>query len=335
MHKHDPAEEPVFLDYDDDPDHFEGRYEPASPPVGMTWWEGRWPSGGVNGLDDLQRYVELALEEVIAFQGCETLADIAVGVGVQALKNADRYLGQFGTGDHPPRPAVGLLQGAEQVEDALEAVVRYLRRQSQPADSSPRAVPASGGKKPAAPARSWTQGKLDAAIRQYVAHRATALKSLTEAVQSNRKGAVDSARKMFGRNEIARALGVKAPAMVTNSEAWQEIADDLHLRPRPGEHRGLKRTAKIGFDKALDDKADAVGDTGAEAVEQREAVKKVGGEMTVKAAIAHVRKHLTGDEADTMIAAIQSGRVPTERVPGMVEVLLENRDDTRPRRSRR
>ena len=104
--------------------------------------------------------------------------------------------------------------------------------------------------------------------------------------------------------------------MVTNSEAWQEIADDLHLRPRPGEHRGLKRTAKIGFDKALDDKADAVGDTGAEAVEQREAVKKVGGEMTVKAAIAHVRKHLTGDEADTMIAAIQSGRVPTERVPG-------------------
>lgn len=334
MHRHDPSEEPVFLDYKDDPDFFEGRYELASPPAGMTWWEGRWPTGGVNGPDDLKWYVELALEEMISFQGCETLADLGLGIGVQALKNADRYLGQFGKGDHPPRPPADQLQRVEEVEDALEAVLRYLRQQGQPAAAPPvpSAAPSAGvkGKYPAP--RSWTQGQLDAAIHQYAAQRAGALKSLRDAVQAGSKGAVRSAQKMFGRNEIARALGVKAPAMVTDSTAWHEIADDLRLSRRRDGYRGLKRTDKIGFDKAVEDKAEAEGDTVAVAVEAHETIEYIDGEVTEKAAIAHVRKHLSGYEADALIAGIQSGEVPTERVAGMVKVLLEDRDDTRRRR---
>ncbi|MFO0800499.1 MAG: hypothetical protein U0804_23780 [Gemmataceae bacterium] len=335
MHTHDPSEEPVFLDCKDDPDYFEGRYEPATPPVGMTWWEGRWPMGGINAVSDLEWWIESVLEEMISLQGYDTLAGIGVGVGIQALKNADRYLGQYGKGDHPPRPPADQLQGVEQVEDALEAVLRYLRQQSQPAT----AVVGQGAPPPATaeqtpPLRSWTQPKLDAAIREYAARRAGALKSLREAVQGDRKGAVESARDMFGRNEIARALGVKSRAMISKSEAWTEIADDLRLRPRPDGYRGLKRSGKIGFDKAADDKAEAGGDPVADAVEWHEEVGGAGGEMTEKAAIAYVRKHLTGYEANAIIENIESGVVPPERVVKMVKTLLENRDDNRPRRRR-
>lgn len=336
MFEYDPPEEPVFLDYKDDPDYFEGRYEPATPPAGMTWWEGRWPTGGVNGPDDLQWYVEMSLEQMISFQGCETLADLGLGVGVQALKNADRYLGLHGKGDHPLRPPADQLQRVEAVEDALEAVIRYLRRQGQPAATTP--VPStarSAGVKGKYPTpRSWTQGQLDAAIHQYVAQRAGALKSLRDAVEAGSKGALKSAQKMFGRNEVARALGVKARAMVTDSVAWQEVAADLQLPCRSVGHLGLKRSGKIGFDKASDDKAEADGDLVAEAVEEREAVEDAGTEMTEKAAIAHVRKHLSGYEADAIIKNIQSGDVPPERVKKLVKTLLEGRDDTRTRRRR-
>ncbi len=331
---HDPTDPKNFLDYTDDPDEFEGRNEYPHPPVGMTWWEGRWPTGGVNAVSDLEWWVESALEEMISLQGYDTLADIGVGVGVQALKNADRYLGQYGKGDHPPRPPADQLQGVEQVEDALEAVLRYLRQQSQPAATAVgqgAPPPATAEQTPSL--KSWTQPKLDAAIREYAARRAGALKSLREAVQGDRKGAVESARETFGRNEIARALGVKSRAMISKSEAWTEIADDLRLRPRPDGYRGLKRSGKIGFDKAADDKAEAEGDPVADAVEWREEVGGDGGEVTEKAAIAYVRKHLTGYEADAIIENIESGVVPPERVGKLVKTLLEHRDDPRPRRS--
>jgi hypothetical protein len=180
--------------------------------------------------------------------------------------------------------------------------------------------------------QSWTQPKLDAAIREYAARRAGSLKSLTEAVEANEKGAVKMARGMFGRNEVARALGVKSRAMITKSEAWIEIADDLHLRPRPDGYRGLKRSDKIGFGKGEDDKAKAEGDPVAEAVEQREAIENTDGEVTEKAAIAHVRKHLTGYEAEEIIASIKRGQTPPERVVKLVETLLTNREYTRRRR---
>lgn len=331
----DPTDPKLFLDYKDDPDEFEGRKEYPYPPAGMTWWEGRWPTGGINAVSDLEWWVESALEEMISLQGYDTLADIGVGVGIQALKNADRYLGQFGKGDHPPRPPVDQLQHVEEVENALEAVLRYLRQQSQPAGVGvPMAAPPATANSKYPVPRSWTQPKLDAAIHEYVAERAGALKSLREAVQGDRKGAVESARDMFGRNEIARALGVKSRAMITKSAAWIEIADDLRLRPSPDGYRGLKRSGKVGFDKAADDKAEAEGDLVADAVEWREDVGGDGSEMTEKSATAYVRKHLTGYEADAIIENIESGVVPPERVVKLVKTLLESRDDNRPRRRR-
>jgi hypothetical protein len=330
MHDHDPTDEPCFLDYSDDPDFFEGKCERPAPPAGMTWWEGWWPTGGVNSIADLEWWVALRLEQMISLQGCDTLADIGRMLGIQALKNADRYLGQFGKGDHPRRPTADDLQQVEAVEDALENVLRYLRQQAQPTGGSePEATPQEE-QEPAL--QSWTQPKLDAAIREYIAARAGALKSLTEAIQGKRPGAVESARKMFGRNEIARALRVKSRTMVTKSEAWIEIADDLHLRP--DELRGIRRKAKIGFDIAVERKAQSQEDPVLDELEKREAIANIGGEFTEQEAIAFVHKHLTGYEAEAIITSIKQGQTPPERVFGMVNILLKDREDTGHRRRR-
>jgi hypothetical protein len=92
-----------------------------------------------HSLDDLKGWVEHRLEDMIWHQGRDLWADLGRLLGVQALKNADRYLGQFGTGDHPPRPADDKLQRVEDVEDALKAVLRYLRQQLHPVGAAPTA----------------------------------------------------------------------------------------------------------------------------------------------------------------------------------------------------
>jgi len=333
MHDHDPTDEPCFLDYNDDPDFFEGEHDRPSPPSSMTWWEGWWPTGGVNSIADLEWWVELRLEQMISLQGYAALADIGRLLGIQALKNADRYLGHFGKVDHPRRPLTDELLQVEDVEDALENVLRYLRQQAQQTGcSEPETKPQEDQQQAL---QSWTQPKLDAAIREYVAQRACSLKSLTEAVQANRKGAVESARKMFGRNEIARALRVKSKTMVTKSKAWTEIADDLRLRPRPDDLPAINRSDKIGFDIAVERKSQSQEDPVLDELEKREAIEGTGCEMTEEKAIAFVRKHLTGYEADTMIASIKNSETPPERVVGMVNILLKDREDTGHRRRRR
>lgn len=319
MTDHDDLDEPCALDYDDAPGYFHPR---PQPPAGLTWWQGWWPSYGINSLDDLRLWVETRLDEMISLQSSDSLADLGRLLGVQALKNADRYLGLFGKGDHPPRPSDDKLQRVEDVEDALEAVVRYLRQQSQPAGTStpPPALsaPSSGS---GSPPRSWTQPDLDAAIYKYVAERGASYKSLREAVESNQKGAVESARKLFGRNVVAAALGVKSRAMVTKSPAWRDVASALRLGAD-----GLRRlnpSMTTGYGYALDEKAATSGDPVADEVERRDAIR-------------FVRKKLKkGEEADAIVAGLENGDISPEQAEEMVKLVLDDRDDTRPRRPAR
>lgn len=119
MHSSDEIKEPSAS----------GHADSTSPPDGMTWWSGRWPVGGVNSVADLEWWVALRLEEMIDLQSDDSLAEIGRLLGVQALKNADRYLGLHGNGDHPRRPGDDQLQRVEDVEDALEEVLRYIGQQ--------------------------------------------------------------------------------------------------------------------------------------------------------------------------------------------------------------
>jgi hypothetical protein len=256
---------------------------------------------------------------MISLQSSDSLADLGRLLGVQALKNADRYLGLFGKADHPPRPADDKLQRVEDVEDALEAVVRYLRQQPQPAGPPRRRPRLAVSGSP--PLRSWTQPDLDAAIYKYVAERGASYKSLRDAVERNQKGAVEPARAMFGRNVVAAALGVKAKAMVSKSPAWREVAGTLRLGAD-----GLRRlnpTMTTGYGYALDEKAATTGDAVADAVERRDAIR-------------FVRKKLKkGERADAIVVGLENGDISTEQAEEMVNMLLDDPDDTRPRRPAR
>jgi hypothetical protein len=241
-------------------------------------------------------------------------------LGVQAIKNADRFLGQIGDGGHPRRPTDDQLEKAEDIEDALEAIIRFLRKPHRPTRAKRhKSAPTAGDNFP--PLRSWTQDELNAAISKYIAQRADALKSLKEKVQAGSKGVAESATAVFGRNHIASALGVKARAMVSKSPAWIEIADQLGLRPDPSR----KRRRKIGFDIALEQKSielsnDAAASTAIEDTSSGEATE------TAKA-IMLVRKHLPRKEADGLVEKIHRGETSPNDAIEIVEMFRHDSDD--------
>jgi hypothetical protein len=121
--------------------------------------------------------------------------------------------------------------------------------------TSPTKPPANG--KPER--RSWTQADLDAAIRQYKADRAKSYADLCDAITSGRVGAKKKAQEIYGRNAIARALNVSAPAMVSKSPVWVAIAKELGLplnRSRTVQGtRHTQRPGKIGHEAAVEEKS--------------------------------------------------------------------------------
>lgn len=110
-------------------------------------------------------------------------------------------------------------------------------------------------KKPAPAKRSWKQDELDDAIAAYRDDPRNEFFSLQDMVQSGSHAAHAKARERFGRNAVVRNLGVRSPAMVTNSHVWQGIAANLDL-PR-GKHKPvpLRNYEQIALDAAAEAKA--------------------------------------------------------------------------------
>ncbi|HOI54064.1 MAG TPA: hypothetical protein PLP01_02335 [Phycisphaerae bacterium] len=95
--------------------------------------------------------------------------------------------------------------------------------------------------------RPWTQPDLNKAILEFKAQRAAAFKELVDALQSGRPGADKTAKELYGRNAIARALGVKSPCMVSRSPAWVGIARELGIPlARDRQAMGTRRTRQAG-----------------------------------------------------------------------------------------
>lgn len=316
MNDHDDLDEPCALDYEDAPGYF---HPQPQPPAGLTWWQGWWPSYGINSLDDLRLWVETRLDEMISLQSSDSLADIGRLLGVQALKNADRYLGLFGKGDHPPRPSDDKLQRVEDVEDALEAVVRYLRQQSQPAGPSTLPPAQSASTAPVSPPKHrWVQAEADAAIGEFIAQRTHQLAPLRTGAQADQKEAIEKARALVGRNAISRALGV-SQGMVSKSPAYKHIAADFHLlRDTPA----LNKSRAIGLDIAIEDKAVSEDDPVVEEAARREAA-------------GIIRSKLDEEDADLLIGQMECGTISTEKALEYAQVMLDNKDETRTRRKPR
>lgn len=167
-------------------------------------------------------------------------------------------------------------------------------------------TPRSRNGKKAPEKQSWTQPALDAAIREYKAKRAASFNDLVEGVRSNRRAAKASAQKTFGRNAIARELGVKAAAMVSKSPEWQAIADELKL-PR-GKTTARRPKGKVGLEIALEEQASERSESAADVVVQAETIRLIQSSMSATAAEATIerlrRGEINDDQARELVEAV-------------------------------
>lgn len=119
------------------------------------------------------------------------------------------------------------------------------------------------------PLRSWTQKDLDLAIEKYKAERSELYHRLVQETSKKTRVAIVEAQKVFGRNAIARALGLKAKAMVSNSPAYQTIAGALGLA------KGKRHGPAVGLDIGIESHGLEVGDTTEATVIRRETISLV------------------------------------------------------------
>ncbi len=168
--------------------------------------------------------------------------------------------------------------------------------------------------------RSWTQVDLDQAIRKYKAERASTYGDLVAGVRLGKAGAKRSARNLYGRNAIARALRVKAAAMVSNSPVWQAIADELKLRGSP-KARGPSLQQRVGIEIAIEEKAMSTGEGVVDQVIRDET-------------ICLVKKAMPKVEAEATIEKLTRGEISDDRARELIEAFGEQRRDDRTRNVR-
>lgn len=161
--------------------------------------------------------------------------------------------------------------------------------------------------------RSWTQTDLNAAIQKYKANRASIYPQLLDNVRAGKPGAKKAARRVFGRNAIARNLGVKAKAMVSKSPEWRRISEELDL----GNSRMRKKT---GIETAIEDKA---GSTSQPVVDQ--AIRRE--------TIGIIRKKMESAEAEATIEKLQRGDISDDAAREIAEVVDRQVQDGRSRRA--
>jgi hypothetical protein len=168
--------------------------------------------------------------------------------------------------------------------------------------------------------RSWTQVDLDEAIRKYKAERASTYNDLVDGVKQGRAGARKSARDLFGRNVVVRALGVKSAAMVSNSPVWQAIADELKLRG-PSRSKSRRPTQRIGLDIAVEDQAQAVSTPVLDQAVQQETIRLI-------------EKSMPATEAEATIEKLLRGEISDDAARDIVDVFAEQERDKRTRKVR-
>ena len=163
------------------------------------------------------------------------------------------------------------------------------------------------------PKRSWLQDDLDEEIRTYAAKRAINYRELVDAVKNGDPGAIKSARTVFGRNALARALGVKSPAMITKSPAWQEIAAELGL-PRGKQLSKLRQ--RVGLDMALEDDVDAA---------NRPVINQVIENETIRL----IRKYMPTETAECILERIERGEITDDEARELVAQVKSQQQDDR------
>jgi hypothetical protein len=152
----------------------------------------------------------------------------------------------------------------------------------------------------------WTQPQVNGAVQRYLDER----KEAQEAARAKRPGALKIAKKIFGRNLIARELDIPAQAMVGKSPAWRALADELGITSNRSSGK-----SKIGLDIALEQQAEEAGDTTANKVEKRDIIKAI---ETAKLA-GDAPEHEQEKARLIMINEIEAGRISLDLANEILE----------------
>jgi hypothetical protein len=179
--------------------------------------------------------------------------------------------------------------------------------------------------------RSWTQAELDEAIADYRARRGARYSEMLSLLDNpgtpeRRKRAVRrEAQHLFGRNAVARALGVKSARMVSQSPAWVHIADALGLPRRRRDRAGRRPSGgrRVGLDMAVEEASTAAPET-SEYAPAEMAITRGEREKT----LARIRKLAESgrDEAVPQAKALyekyEAGELTDEQVRQTVDLVM-------------
>jgi hypothetical protein len=117
------------------------------------------------------------------------------------------------------------------------------------------------------------------------------------------------------------ALGVKAPAMVSNSPAWRSIAEDLDLLRRPKVKRPLDQRQRVGYDIAAEEKAEAMGDPTEQEASRRETI----------CFIQDNKHQMKKGFAEQLLSGLEEGKFTAEKAREFAELAIEQKKDDRPK----
>jgi hypothetical protein len=275
------------------------------------------------------RYTELSVNLIV--NGHESLAR-RVDREYQALREALRR-----AVESPKARTVAGNYALWEAATEFQFTVGHLERRHRQVESSSRVQAAPNLPKPPnavdPPTRSWTQGDLDEAIREYKASRSGAYQHLLTVLDSPKSPALakraarKKAKETFGRNVIARALGVKSAKMVSQSQPWIAMAKALGLPRRAGTQAGAARPTKIGEEIAVEQASmDAVdtddhapSDASLQRAEREETLGKIR-------ALAKSEQPDAKSNAKALYDRYEAGEMTDEQVRQTVAMLIDSTD---------
>ena len=282
--------------------------------------------------EDLMAFLEFSGHSLTASRVFQGFTDIATAV---QQSDKDSWL----------EDCVGVQQKASALLMRLKAISRSWNQLRPDGDiptvtipanpSSPAQRNTSSSKSGGAPKRSWTSEELNEAIRDYRAKRASTIQQFTSVLEnpnastSQKNRIRQNARKLFGRNAIARALGVKSPRMVGESSAWKALAGMLQL-PRKKDDPTRQSNQQTGHTNTPDipatprsaQKPYEADDASvcAEAIEMQQERKQTHKSIR-KLATSGGRANR--DQAESLLDAYDRGEMTDEQVRQTVDMLLE------------
>lgn len=192
----------------------------------------------------------------------------------------------------------------------LESVQQYFSKNGIEHGSGEVQVMQRGRRPIAKQSKSWTQQEADIEISKYKANRAPQYYAMVNRIDAlsgtRRKKTISEARKVFGRNVIAKATGIPA-GMVSNSPEWATIKNALAFDESLG--------VKSHFGKAVEDASEAAGNQTEADVFRRETVRLVN---------ERIGQHFTKEQATLLIEQLSRGECTDEQARQAIRTLDDN-----------